>query len=422
MMDRFVLFSADDHAGATAPVYREFVEHRYLDDFDAWAGARAAAYQETLAAAAPAGSVPDAVDDEAVATSEKVVFGTQLDTRLARLEQEGIVGEVLFPGPAAGPKAREYGVPFAGIFGESKLEGDAELHAAGLRAHNRWLAETSPDLGRQLGLGVISLHDVDAAVAEVERCAASGLRGLLFEGVHPTLPPLDDTCYDPIWSACEDHDLPIHFHAGIGSSAGLRITGPSSSPDSRSAAATSIAAVEYQWLSHRPLWFLVFGGVCERHPKLRIVFAELGADWAPVAMNHFRWYWELTKPTPHEPMYYYDRQVFFGASMFTKQDVESRHLVGVEKLMWGGDHPHGNGAWGCTNAWLRGTFGTGKVPESEARAIFGENAVKFYGLDEAKLRAIADRVGPVPADVLREPLPEDRDHGVISMGWLEFTH
>ena len=307
------MFSSDDHCGATASVYRQFMESRYLDDYDRWLGVRKEAFEATVGGGAVAPAEP----------TEAATFGMNLDVRLARLEQEGIVGEVLFPGAAAGPRFDDFSIPFSGIFGEAESDDEFELHAAGLRAHNRWQAETSPDLDRQIGLAIIAFHDVDAAVAEIHRSADSGLRGVLLEGIHPTLPALDDPIYDPMWTACEERSMPVHFHAGIGSQSVHRITGLGSNGKPRNDA---ITGVEAQWLSHRPLWFLIMGGVCERHPKLRIVFAELGATWAPDAMNHFRWYWDLGRTTPHEPMYYYDRQVFFGSSMFTKQDVEARAL------------------------------------------------------------------------------------------------
>ncbi|MGD1575575.1 hypothetical protein ACP6C6_32940, partial [Mycolicibacterium septicum] len=41
----------------------------------------------------------------------------------------------------------------------------------------------------------------------------------------------------------------------------------------------------------------------------------------------------------------------------------------------------------------------GSVPEVEARAILGENAIEFYGLDRALLEKTAKRVGPLPAEL-----------------------
>ncbi len=418
-MKPFLMFSSDDHAGATRPVYRQFMERRYHDDYDRWVAPRAAAYAAMVKAAKEAQGTVKKQHAEEVESDEAQIFGTELDKRLERLEREGLVGEVLYPGPAAGPRFDEWGVPFSGMFGEAEPDVPSDLHAVGHLAHNRWQAETSPDLGRQVGLALISQHDVAAAVAEIHRSAKAGLRGVLMEGVHPTLPPLDDPCYAPIWSACEAMDMAVHFHAGVATPALRRITGAGS--NGKPAGMSLIGGMESQWLSHRPLWFLILGGVCERHPKLRIVFAELGGKWAPEAMAQFRWYWQLGKPTPHEPMHYYDRQVFFGASAFAREDVESRYLVGVDKLMWGGDHPHGMGAWGCTNAWLRATLGAGKVPEPEARAMLGETVVAFYGLDAARLRAIAERVGPTPDDVLRPPEPADLENPALLRN-IEFTH
>jgi hypothetical protein len=33
------------------------------------------------------------------------------------------------------------------------------------------------------------------------------------------------------------------------------------------------------------LWFLLFGGVLERHPHLNLAFTEQNADWIPLTVN-----------------------------------------------------------------------------------------------------------------------------------------
>ena len=60
--------------------------------------------------------------------------------------------------------------------------------------------------------------DVDAAVAEVERCADAGHRGMLFTGEPQRfgLPYLGESHWDPLWAVAQDAGLPIHFHIGSG--------------------------------------------------------------------------------------------------------------------------------------------------------------------------------------------------------------
>lgn len=411
-MQPFLLVSSDCHAGATAPVYRQFMETKFHDDFDRWVeDQRHGRSIKILEADTEAEKFDAALRRR---TEERAIFGTDIGRRLERLEQEGIVGEVLFPEPGVGLAFDDFGVPFAGFFGGVGDE-NFNLLAAGHRAHNRWQADTL-DHDRQVGLALISFHDVEAAVKEIHWAGRSALRGILLDGIHPDLPRLDDTCYDPMWSACEEENLPVHFHVGAGNFAS-RVTGPRSDGQRRTVTVIDpIGLYELNWFSHRPLWFLIIGGVCERHPRLRIVFTEMGTKWAPEAVQALDWYWDFVgnkEICPQKPSFYYDRQVFFGFSIVSLQEVQGRHDVGVDKLMWGSDHPHANGAWGCSQAWIRATFGAEEVKEAEARAMFGESAAKFYGLDLDKLNAIAARVGPTADDLLRRPDAADLEHPVV---------
>jgi hypothetical protein len=47
------------------------------------------------------------------------------------------------------------------------------------------------------------------------------------------------------------------------------------------------------------------------------------------------------------------------------------------------------------------------MPDAERRAILGENAARLYGFDLAKLRPIAARVGPTPAEVSLPLAPDE---------------
>jgi hypothetical protein len=77
--------------------------------------------------------------------------------------------------------------------------------------------------------------------------------------------------------------------------------------------------------------------------------------------------------------------------------VSLRKSIGVDRFLFGMDYPHPEGTWPNTAEWLRTSFGD--VPEDELRLLLGGNALNIYSLDAARLRAIADRVGPTVADI-----------------------
>ena len=79
-----------------------------------------------------------------------------------------------------------------------------------------------------------------------------------------------------------------------------------------------------------------------------------------------------------------------------RSDVEIRHELGLNQLMWGSDYPHPEGTWPHTKDELASAF-TG-FPEDDVAAILGGNAAKFYGFDIAEISKVADKVGPLKSD------------------------
>ena len=80
-----------------------------------------------------------------------------------------------------------------------------------------------------------------------------------------------------------------------------------------------------------------------------------------------------------------------------KAEVEMRHELGVETILFGRDYPHPEGTWPNTREWLRDAFGD--VPADELRLMLGENAIRFWNLDRPRLGEIAWRIGPTIDDI-----------------------
>jgi hypothetical protein len=142
----------------------------------------------------------------------------------------------------------------------------------------------------------------------------------------------------------------------------------------------------------RVFWQLAMGGVFDRHPGLKICFTEVRADWLPETLVWLddRFAAERIR-TQLKPSDYFRRQAYVCPSSPRPTEVAIRDRIGVERFLFGIDYPHPEGTWPNTLEWLRAVFAG--VPEAEVRAILGENAVRCYGLDAARLRAVADRIG-----------------------------
>jgi hypothetical protein len=97
------------------------------------------------------------------------------------------------------------------------------------------------------------------------------------------------------------------------------------------------------------------------------------------------------------PSEYFDRNVAIGSSNTRRRELERRYEIGVQNIMWGNDFPHPEGTWPYTRDFLKDRFWD--IPIDETAQILGLNQAEFYGFDLAKLRPIADRIGPNPEDL-----------------------
>ena len=315
--------------------------------------------------------------------------------RMAYLESQGIHAEVAFPGPvlAGGLSPAMY------LGGHSDKNLDVVWPA--LSAYNRWLSEfCAAAPGRRTGCIPIDLHDMDRAVAEIAWARASGLTGgvmLPAMSLRSGLPGYADEYYDPFWSACAEHGLVVNLHTGASGTA----TDAKQLYDEKHGG--FLGLYEVFVFTRRPLWFMILGGVFDRHPDLKVVVTENGVQWLPALIRDMESFFDTHGGAPVRsylklrPAEYFDRHVFLGGSLMHRGEAEMRDEIGVDRLMWGADYPHLEGAAPVHRLILRQVFGG--LPEEDIRRILGGNAAGVFGFDEALLQEVADRVGPTVEDL-----------------------
>ena len=159
---------------------------------------------------------------------------------------------------------------------------------------------------------------------------------------------------------------------------------------------------EVVWWSVRPLTFLIWVGVFERHSRVKLAISESTTVWVPeyLELMDFRYseshyaakLGDYTTHLSMKPSGYFRRNVFLGASCMPRREVEMRHAIGVENIMWGTDYPHPEGTWPYTREQMIESFHD--VPEDELQAMLGGNAARIYGFDIEKLGPLVARIGP----------------------------
>jgi predicted TIM-barrel fold metal-dependent hydrolase len=90
------------------------------------------------------------------------------------------------------------------------------------------------------------------------------------------------------------------------------------------------------------------------------------------------------------------------STLVSRMEVERRHEIGVDQMLWGADFPHHEGTVPYVVAALRACMHD--VPEHEVRAMTSSNAARVYDVDLDVLQALADEVGPTVEEIAT-PLP-----------------
>jgi predicted TIM-barrel fold metal-dependent hydrolase len=379
---RYTIISADCHAGGNHAQYREYLAAEHQAMFDAWRGK----YKNPFR---------DLQDDGRSRNWDN-------DRRNADLDAEGVAAEVVFPNTV--PPFFPTGVVIAPAPGPE----DFELRLAGIRAHNRWLADfvaASPT--RRCGQAQIFLNDVDEAVKDIRWCKDHGINSVLLPGASPDTPwiePLSSPVYDPIWAVCQELDMPVTHHSGG--------SGIPKLPDTP--IKNLLFVMETGFYANRAFWHMIWGGVFERFPRLKLVLTEQGSDWVlPILRRMDGLYAQVKNGRVGElgvasdavptltPSETFARNIWIGASFPTPGDAQLFHEMGIDKIMWGSDYPHHEATSPYSKESLRRSFVGWN--EDDLRKVLAGNAAKVYGFDLPKLDTYAANIGPT-VEELATPL------------------
>lgn len=285
--------------------------------------------------------------------------------RLKDMDIDGVWGQLTFPNYARFAGHRFY------------MNGhDHELGLACLRTYNDYLLDEwcATDPERLYGAAILPLHDVDAAVVELERVIAKGAKSIAFSE-NPTVlgfPSVHTDHWDPIWRVASEAHLPISMH--IGSSSRLLNTSEDAPPR------VMVSLIGLNSMMTAVDW--MFSGILERHPGLKVILSEGGAGWLPYIL-------ERTEKAFHDGRIQANREIGQSGSgdsrppkqVFSEQMyvclVDERFAlrslgdIPVDNVLFEGDYPHGDGLWPNNRVYLEKALS--EVPEDDARKIAETN-------------------------------------------------
>jgi predicted TIM-barrel fold metal-dependent hydrolase len=286
-----------------------------------------------------------------------------MSRRIADLDVEGVAAEMLYPQRSfalvAGLRASHRDVVLQ----------DEDYARAYLDAYNTYLADLcAAHQGRLFGAAMARFWDPDGMAANLSELKALGFRAIVLPtappGVHYNAPEME-----PMWTAIEESGLPVSFHVGER----FDTEGPG-------AFGTSLMMSFHPF---RKLWsLLVFSGILERHPGMRVVFTEGGLHWIPGALvdaDHFhRNFRSIMQPRlAREPSHYWHQNC---QATFQEDPVGLAMVdrIGHERMLWASDYPHPEGTIGHTAESARAVIDA--VGPERAEAILNDNARRLWSL------------------------------------------
>jgi predicted TIM-barrel fold metal-dependent hydrolase len=366
----YSIISADSHTVEPPDLWEKWLEKKYLDSapklVDDGDGGDAWVYGEG-SSPAPLGLVTcvGTHPEELKWTGKK--YGKNVHPgcydgaeRLKILDQDGVDAEILYPPQRA-----------MLTFMKGK---DKDAHRAGIRAYNRWLKEgfCAPDPARLVGIAQMPNAGIDVAVAELKWAKEQGFKGVAISAWPSggdNLSPSDD----PFWAAAADLDLPVSIH--------LLLAAQQTKVSGSKQAAAALGASSFS--NTMPLITeLIFQGVFDRFPKLRMAAVETGVGWIPhfLEMTDDRfwrnriWAGIDLKKVPSQ----YFRDHWLATFIVDRNGILQRHQVGVENMSWSTDFPHHGNDWPYSRKVIDEMFID--VPAEERRKIVCDNAAKFWRL------------------------------------------
>lgn len=247
-----------------------------------------------------------------------------------------------------------------------------------VRAFNDALSDfASEDPARLIVSYQIPIHDIDVAVAEVERVAAFGGKSLQLP-VFPAeleLPDYYDERYRPLFAAIAALGLPICCHIGLKTTLDdLARRDPTPNKGVMVPLTPLMTAESFG------MW--IMGGVFEAFPDLKVVFVEPGLGWVP-------WWLETVDDMATRqgykfpaitdlPSAYFHRNVYLTFIDEHYGLDRARDLLGTKNIMWSSDFPHPVTSWPHSRKIVDELFAD--LPAEDRQLVVCGNATRVWNL------------------------------------------
>ena len=282
--------------------------------------------------------------------------------QLEAMDAEGIDVAVMFPS--------------RGLSVLTRPDIDAGLGAAIARAYNDWMYDfCSVDPNRMFGAGMISVYDINDAVAETRRAVQElGFKAVFVRSNVVNGRNWHDTWYEPLWNTLEELDVPIGFHEASGSMS------KQAGEHFDNFMLRRVYAQPFEQMMG--LGSLVGGGVLEQHPNLRAAFLEANCAWLPWLLWRIEEMHELELDAympelTESPIELFKRQCWVSIEPDEEPAKYAIDYIGSDQIVFSTDYPHGDSRYpNAVNAFLELD-----LTDEEKRKILWDNCARFYKVE-----------------------------------------
>jgi predicted TIM-barrel fold metal-dependent hydrolase len=274
-------------------------------------------------------------------------------------------------------------------------QGDADLAYGTARAHNRGMVEFCAVDDRLLPTAYVPLVDFERAAAMADEAVAMGAAALLVASGCPDGHSPSHRSLDPVWARAQEAGIPIVFHVGGTGSLidpSYFVNGLPIPPDFHGGE-ENFRSIDYMGIPGPPaqtLATMIFDGVFDRFPALRVGVIEQGAIWVPSWMRQmesafeaFHRHEDRVRALSLRPSEYVRRQMRF--TPYPTEDVGwIVEQAGPETVMFSSDYPHVEGG---RKPFERFEASLGDVGEPVRQAFYQDNFLDLMGSAAAGLVA-----------------------------------
>lgn len=352
------VFSADNHISVADDIFYE----RFPDDLKDYApriwyedGAYLLGRPGQSMVVGDFSAVLMQYDDLAGAVSNNI------DARVRELAEDGVDKELVFPNAVLA------------LFHHP----DHEIRERIFRVYNEHIAgvQARSD-GHCYGVGLINWWDPAGARRTLAELKSLGLLTFLMPispGNDVNGQPIDysSAVMSAVWDEIEEAGLPVTHHIG------------ESQPKFPSEVNSVAVAMMVNIDSFREMFSkYIFGGILDRHPRLRVGWFEGGIAWVPPALQDAEHvlasYRHMLAHRPEQEVRHYWDKHMCASFMVDPLGLRQIDEIGVDKVMWSSDYPHNESTFGYSERSLAAVVDA--VGAEDAIRVVGGNIKKFLGI------------------------------------------